>query len=111
MKKPNYHDMWCPMGRLSLQHSNNKGDIQVVPGGAFNSVLFSSSLNANEGSKPYLSTTCVGEQCPMYRKSLMPWKWGKCALAHDNTGTNVLLGLACTGILGVFFLMLLAYGG
>lgn len=105
MKKDAYQDKWCPMGRLSLQHSNNRGDIQVIPGGAFNSVLYSSSLNSNDGGKPYLSSICIGEQCPMYRKTLAPWGWGRCALAHDNTLQTFLLACIGTGVLGIFILM------
>lgn len=109
MKKEDYHEKWCPMGRLSLQHSNNKGDIQVIPGGAFNSVLYSSSLNSNDGGKPYLSSMCIGEQCPMYRKALLPWRWGRCAFSHDNSLSTLMLALVGAGVLGIFCLMLAAF--
>ncbi len=97
------------MGRLSLQHSNNRGDIQVVPGGAFNSVLYSSSLNSNDGGKPYLAFTCIGEQCAMYRKPLMPWSWERCALAHDNLASVFFLACIGIGVIGIFSLLLIAF--
>lgn len=109
MKKDAYQNKWCPMGRLSLQHSNNRGDIQVVPGGAFNSVLYSSSLNSNDGGKPYLAFTCIGEQCAMYRKPLMPWSWGRCALAHDNLASVFFLACIGIGVIGIFSLLLIAF--
>lgn len=78
MKEMEADQLWCPMGRISIQQVEN-GRLAAVQSGAFNQVLPVSGTGA--GARVYLSSTCVGSKCPYYRRGFNPWGWGRCALA------------------------------
>lgn len=106
MKFENYGQKWCPFGRISIQHTNGNAGITVVPAGAFNTILLS------EGGKDsrFMPTTCIGSQCPMYRKSMLPWRWGRCLFAHEPLkGTLWTLFLLSAGLLAGFAFFLLSF--
>lgn len=82
-----YQKMWCPLGRVSIQNPG-VDTVNVVPCGAFNTVLYSPKLGASGGEgQKYLVTTCLGPQCVYYRRK---WrKWGRCALSNDCNVTGI----------------------
>ena len=81
MREMNSKDLWCPMGRMSLQQIAEGGRLAVIQAGAFNQVSLTSGLQRAE-SPLYLSSMCQGRKCPYYRRGIKPWGWGYCALAN-----------------------------
>ena len=75
------HRMWCPAGRVSLQTFEGMTP-KVLPAGAFNRTIVAGKNGARDVE--YLSSTCRGEACPLYRPGLRPWHWGQCGLAMPN---------------------------
>lgn len=110
MKFETFREKWCPLGRISVQHTNGNGDLAVVPAGAFNSIIMSKGGTDSR----HLPSTCIGPQCPLYRKSLLPWEWGRCLFAHEPLkGTLWTLFLLSAGLLAgfAFFLVMLVQMG
>lgn len=113
MKFESYAQKWCPLGRISIQRPNGNGGITVVPAGAFNTCILAQAGQEKPGDR-FMASTCIGPQCPLYRKSLLPWKWGKCLFAHEPLrGTLWALFLLLAGLMTgfAFFLVLLLQKG
>lgn len=81
LKKP--EDMWCPMGRMSIQRIEGT-KVDAVNTGAFNRVVVDQNT--------YLPSVCVGKKCALYRRGMNPLSWGKCAMARQSVGWLIVLG-------------------
>lgn len=107
MKFETYRQKWCPLGRISIQHPNGNGGITVVPAGAFNTCVLAQGGMEKPGER-FMASTCIGPQCPLYRKSILPWRWGRCLFANEPLrGTLWSIFILFVGLLaglGVFFL-------
>lgn len=104
MKFESYGQKWCPLGRISVQHTSGNGDLNVVPVGAFNTV----TLSKGGMDSRFMASTCIGPQCPLYRKSLLPWRWGRCLFAREPLkGTLWAIFLLSAGLVaGLAFFVL-----
>jgi len=88
--------MWCPMGRVSVQHFEGP-NVKALAAGAFNIVNLAQSPG---GPAPtYLASTCQGRHCPLYRRGFNPWGWGRCALAQPADGPWILASMVCIAII------------
>lgn len=77
MKRTLPEDMWCPLGRISIQNIEG-GKVDAVKAGAFNRVVIEKHT--------YLSSLCIGNKCPLYRRGLNPFSWGRCLAAKQRLG-------------------------
>ena len=75
------NQMWCPAGRLALQDFEGVTP-KMLPAGAFNRTIVVGKNGARDIE--YLSSTCRGEACPLYRPGIRPWHWGSCGLAIQS---------------------------
>lgn len=92
---------WCPLGRISLQKIEGSS-IQAVSTGAFNLVTLA---NADKGV-PYPAATCMKNLCPLYRRGINPWGWGRCTLAKTSGWFLVLAAmLIAISLLSLPFLL------
>ncbi len=68
MKEIKAGEVWCPMGRISIQHGSDRPQLDVLKCGAFNRVILYAPGSQDQGQQSYPSR-CLGEGCAC-------WEWG-----------------------------------
>lgn len=95
---------WCPFGRISMQQIGNDGHTNIVPGGAFNIAVISSSRYGDKDTV-YNSARCVGTQCPFFDGRAYAKEKNFCRMASNHgaakraylSATIIALAILLTG--------------
>lgn len=101
---------WCPMGRVSVQNVEG-ARVQALQAGAFNIVNFGQGKPSGADAPIYLACTCVGPHCPLYRPGILPWRWGRCALAQPADGPWIFAAFIALGGIAAATLTFFLAGG
>lgn len=90
MARKTFADMWCPLGRISVQQIE-AGGVRAVATGGFNQVALAQEYNGQvQGQSPWLASKCAGPMCALYRRGWSPlFGWGRCSMARPSVWGNV----------------------
>lgn len=105
-KKREHTEYWCPFGRISLQHVDNKGGTQAVSTGAFNIAVVTSAHTGINGTV-YHSSKCIGENCPLFDTKA---KSNFCLCAKKGVGKHIVFAAFLIALSIISASLLLCFG-